>query len=156
MSFQENNIEPQPPETGISVVEEFGDTKEAEEFVVPEEDVKRISDSIHEIRENNIVKGTVVGIGKDVVVVDINFKQDGFIPLGEFRDVPSVGDEVSVYIEKLEDANGELVLSKKKADFILLWDTIREAYETGDLVRGVCKRRIKGCLLYTSPSPRDS
>ncbi|OQX89963.1 MAG: 30S ribosomal protein S1 [candidate division Zixibacteria bacterium 4484_93] len=131
----------------MSVVEEFGDTKEAEEFVVPEEDVKRISDSIHEIRENNIVKGTVVGIGKDVVVVDINFKQDGFIPLGEFRDVPSVGDEVSVYIEKLEDANGELVLSKKKADFILLWDTIREAYETGDLVRGVCKRRIKGGIV---------
>ncbi|MCD6098528.1 30S ribosomal protein S1 [bacterium] len=146
MSFQEENT-PEPQELGISVVEEFGDTKEEEEFVVPEEDAKQISESIHEIRENEIVKGTVVSVGKDAVVVDINFKQDGFIPLEEFREVPKVGDEVSVYIEKLEDTNGELVLSKKKADFILLWDTVREAYESGGLIRGVCKRRIKGGIV---------
>ncbi len=102
--------------------------------------------TIKDIKEGEIVGGTVLGVSKDDVIVDVGFKSEGIIPLGEFSEPINiaVGDNIEVYLEQIEDANGQLVLSKQKADFMRVWERIREIHDAGDLVEGNIVRRIKG------------
>lgn len=102
--------------------------------------------TIQDIKEGEIVRGTVIGITRDDIIVDVGFKSEGIIPVGEFTGEVNikVGDSIDVYLEAIEDQNGQLVLSKQKADFMLVWDRIREAHDAGELVSGRVKRRIKG------------
>jgi small subunit ribosomal protein S1 len=80
------------------------------------------------------------------VILDVGFKSEGSVGRDEFKDPDSLqeGDEVEVYLENLEDEDGVVVLSKKKADFLRVWEKIREAYESGDPVPGTLVRKIKG------------
>lgn len=98
------------------------------------------------IEEGEIVKSTVLEIRENLVVLDIGFKSEGTIPLEEFKDMPDlkVGDEVEVLLEHLEDSEGSVVLSKKKADFMRVWERIRVAYESDEPVEGVLVKKIKG------------
>ena len=98
------------------------------------------------IDEGEIVKSRVLDIRDNMVVLDIGFKSEGTIPLEEFKDHPDlkVGDEVEVLLEHLEDQEGSVVLSKKKADFMRVWERIRVAYETDQPVEGVLQKKIKG------------
>ena len=98
------------------------------------------------IEEGEIVKATVLEIRENLVVLDIGFKSEGTIPLEEFKDMPDlkVGDEVEVLLEHLEDQEGSVVLSKKKADFMRVWERIRVAYESDMPVEGVLVKKIKG------------
>jgi small subunit ribosomal protein S1 len=98
------------------------------------------------IDEGEIVKSRVLEIRENLVVLDIGFKSEGTIPLEEFKDMPElkVGDEVEVLLEHLEDQEGSVVLSKKKADFMRVWEKIRVAYETDQPVSGVLVKKIKG------------
>ncbi len=98
------------------------------------------------IEEGEIVKSTVLEIRENLVVLDIGFKSEGTIPLEEFKDMPDlkVGDEVEVLLEHLEDAEGSVVLSKKKADFMRVWERIRVAYESDTPVQGTLAKKIKG------------
>src|SRR5207247_1888414 len=94
------------------------------------------------IEEGEIVKSRVLDIRDNMVVLDIGFKSEGTIPLEEFKDLPDLkpGDEVEVLLEHLEDQEGSVVLSKKKADFMRVWERIRVAYENDEPVRkGVFK-----------------
>lgn len=102
--------------------------------------------TIQDIKEGEIVTGTVIGVTREDIIVDVGFKSEGIIPIGEFTGEINikVGDKIDVYLESVEDQNGQLVLSKQKADFMRVWDHIREAHDAGDLVPGVVKRRIKG------------
>jgi len=102
--------------------------------------------TIQDIKEGEIVTGTVIGVTRDDVIVDVGFKSEGIIPMGEFTGEVNikVGDQIDVYLEAVEDQNGQLVLSKQKADFMRVWDRIRDAHDAGDLVPGTIKRRIKG------------
>jgi len=102
--------------------------------------------TIQDIKEGEIVAGTVIGVTREDIIVDVGFKSEGIIPIGEFTgDVNiAVGDEIEVFLEAVEDQNGQLVLSKQKADFMRVWDRIRESHDAGDLVPGKIKRRIKG------------
>ncbi len=102
-----------------------------------------------EVKEGEIVKGKVLRITKDDVIVDVGFKSEGIIPLSEFSDMEQlkIGDEIDVFLETIEDQNGQLVLSKQKADFIRVWDRIRESYEKGTLVEGKLLKRIKGGIV---------
>jgi small subunit ribosomal protein S1 len=79
--------------------------------------------SMASIDEGEIVKATVQSVRDNVVVLDIGFKSEGTIPLEEFKDYPDIkpGDEVEVLLEHLEDQEGAVVLSKKKADFMRVW-----------------------------------
>ncbi len=101
------------------------------------------------IKEGEIVKGTVMAVTRDDVIVDVGFKSEGIIPLDEFpRPVNiKVGDEIDVYLEQIEDINGQLILSKQKADFMRVWDNIREIHDAGQPVEGRVVRRIKGGLV---------
>src|SRR5881275_774832 len=98
------------------------------------------------IEEGEIVKSKVLEIRENMVVLDIGFKSEGTVPLEEFKDMPDLkpGDEVEVLLEHLEDQEGSVVLSKKKADFMRVWERIRVAYENDEPVRGALIKKIKG------------
>ena len=98
------------------------------------------------IEEGEIVKSRVLEIRENMVVLDIGFKSEGTIPLEEFKDLPDIkpGDEVEVLLEHLEDQEGSVVLSKKKADFMRVWERIRLAYENDQPVEGTLVKKIKG------------
>ena len=98
------------------------------------------------IEEGEIVKSIVLEIRENLVVLDIGFKSEGTIPLEEFKDMPDLkaGDEVEVLLEHLEDNEGSVVLSKKKADFMRVWERIRVAYESDQPMEGVLMKKIKG------------
>ena len=83
------------------------------------------------------------------VLVDIGFKSEGIIDRSEFTDenLPSIGDQVEVYLEYLEDSSGNTILSKEKADFMLRWKSLREAYEGEEVITGKIIRSIKGGMV---------
>ena len=80
------------------------------------------------------------------MILDVGFKSEGSIPKDEFKYADDIkpGDEVEVFLENLEDAEGIVVLSKKKADFLRVWEKIKRAYEENDKAPGVLVRKIKG------------
>lgn len=124
----------------------FGDNYSEDEKA---ELVKLYEETLTEIEEKEVVKGRVVGISDRDVILNIGFKSDGLISASEFRDLPDlkIGDEVEVYIEEQENANGQLVLSRKKAKIVQAWKNIQEAYENDLVIQSVIKRRTKGGLI---------
>ncbi|MGM0547099.1 MAG: 30S ribosomal protein S1 [Bacteroidota bacterium] len=108
-------------------------------------------DTLNEIEEKEIVTGRVVSVDEDYVVVDIGFKSEGMVQTNEFpNDVVEElepGDEVDVFLDKVEDQDGQLILSRRKADILHAWETIERAAETGEIVEGYIKRRIKGGMV---------
>ncbi len=99
----------------------------------------------------DIVKGTIVEVTPDYVLVDINYKSEGMIPINEFRTVEgqakiNVGEAVEVFIDKIENDNGMLVLSKDKADMMRAWDDISRAHENEELIEGTVIAKVKGGL----------
>ncbi|MEP7146005.1 MAG: 30S ribosomal protein S1 [bacterium] len=98
------------------------------------------------IKENELVKGRIVAINGDDVLIDIGSKSDGRVSVNEFSNTDEiiVGNTIEVFLEKIEDKEGQLVLSKKKADSMKMWDNIVEAQKNGTVVKGKCIRRIKG------------
>lgn len=108
--------------------------------------VEMYDSTIKDIKEGEIVAGKVVGVTQDDVIVDVGFKSEGIINIGEFP-TPlniAVGDEIEVFLEQIEDAKGQLLLSKQKADFMRVWDRIRDIHDAGETVEGRVSRRIKG------------
>jgi small subunit ribosomal protein S1 len=100
---------------------------------------------IMEFREGEIVKGKIIAIGDKGISVDIGFKSEGTVPLDELAGQPfKVGDDIEVFLDRVEDAEGQLLLSKKKADFLKIWERIGEIHRTEEIVRGKIMRRIKG------------
>jgi len=98
------------------------------------------------IRENEIAKGRVVAVSGEDVLIDIGFKSDGRVSIDEFPDPDNirVGDEVEIFVEKIEDKEGQLVLSRKRADIIRNWERITSAKQNDEIIKGKCVRRIKG------------
>lgn len=102
-------------------------------------------------REGEVVKGKIIGIEKDNVLIDIGFKSEGFININEFKDesgnlAVKIGDSVEALIESIEDEFGIIVLSKEKADKMKIWDEIYSAYNADGVVRGKVVARVKGGL----------
>jgi len=103
------------------------------------------------IREQSVVTGTVIEIEGDRVIVDVGYKAEGVIPLGEFRDEEgnltiAVGDTVDVYLGAMSEEEGQLTLSKRRADEMKAWEDISKAYEADAVVTGVVTSRVKGGL----------
>jgi small subunit ribosomal protein S1 len=96
------------------------------------------------IREGEIVKAKVLRMTDSAVILEFGFKSEGSVPREEFKDAPQPGEEVEVLLESLEDDDGVVVLSKKKADFLRVWERIKEAYEDDQPVKGTLTRKIKG------------
>ncbi len=103
--------------------------------------------SFKELRENTIVRGIILDIKPQVVLVDIGYKSEGAIPAGEFEDEDiEIGDEVEVLLERLENDEGMVVLSKEKAAHKQNWDKIVKVFQDGGLVKGKVKGVVKGGL----------
>jgi small subunit ribosomal protein S1 len=126
--------------------------EEPTEPMSPESLEEAYDNSIKAFTDGEIVKGVVVDVTRDEVMIDIGFKSEGYIPASEFDpgqdDLPTVqaGDEIDVYIVRREDSEGQIVLSKKIADQTLIWDEIATAHESGTSVKGRITERIKGGL----------
>lgn len=117
-----------------------------EEF---EELSKLYEQSLKEIQEGELVKGRIVAITEKEIAVDIGFKAEGAIPLDEFPEIETlhIGDEITVFLDKVEDQEGQLVLSKRKADFMATWERMVGHFETQDVIQGKITRRIKGGMV---------
>jgi small subunit ribosomal protein S1 len=100
--------------------------------------------------EGRVVKGTVTGIENDMVVIDVGLKSEGRVPLREFAPAPGqkadlkVGDEVEVYVDRVENAAGEAMLSRDRARREAAWDKLEEEFAAGNRVDGVIFGRVKG------------
>ena len=104
-----------------------------------------------EVKEGEVVRGTVIEINKDTALVDIGYKSEATVPLSEFRLVEGarsvqVGDELDVFVESREDDSGLVIVSKEKADKLRVWDDISAAAERDELVKGTIIARVKGGL----------
>ena len=141
--------------------EEVSDASEEPlEPMSPESLEEAYDNSIKAFTDGEIVKGVVVDVNRDEVMIDIGFKSEGYIPASEFEsgdnDLPGVqvGDEIDVYIVRREDSEGQIVLSKKIADQTLIWDEIAAAHESGEPVKARVTERIKGGLRVSVGSLR--
>ena len=104
------------------------------------------SSTLNEITEDEIIKGRIVSISNKDVTIDVGFKSEGIVSLLEFRaeDEVKVGDDVEVYLENIEDKMGQLILSKKKADVLRIWDRIYDSIENDTIINGKIINRVKG------------
>lgn len=111
-----------------------------------EEILKDYDKSLEGIEEGHVIKGKILRINDKGVVIDVNFKSEGFIPLSEFKNVQDYkpGDEIEVFLEQVEDSEGQIILSKSRADFLRVWDKIYDVFEKQETVEGRLVRRIKG------------
>ncbi|MGA1414521.1 MAG: S1 RNA-binding domain-containing protein, partial [Candidatus Kapaibacteriota bacterium] len=93
--------------------------------------------SFSAVQEDQMVKGNVIQVTKDNIYVDIGFKSLGVIPRAEFgtADIFKQGDEIDVFIEKIEDINGRMLLSRRRADFMKTWEEILKLNETQQIVQ---------------------
>lgn len=124
----------------------FGSTKSADFD-------KLFSDSVREqdFKVGDVVTGSVVEVQSDYVLVDINYKSEGLIDINEFRVVDGVrdvkvGDKIEVLIDRIENENGMIVLSKDKADMLRAWTDITKAAENEEVIEGTVIAKVKGGL----------
>ena len=105
--------------------------------------------SFNDVQEGEPVKGTIVSILDDSVIVDVGFKSEGSIDIFEFGEDPQlkIGDEIEVVLESVEDHDGNLVLSKQRADFLNNWKRVMNAHDTGEILEGKIIKRIKGGMV---------
>ena len=106
-----------------------------------------MENSFKDLREHSIVKGIILDIKPQVVLVDIGYKSEGAIPVSEFEDEDiQIGDEIEVLLQRLENDEGMVVLSKEKAAHKQNWDKIVKVFHDGGLVKGKVKGVVKGGL----------
>jgi small subunit ribosomal protein S1 len=127
--------------------------QEFEEHGYSEEEYKQLeqlySGTMGKINAGEIVKGRVVHIGDSNVAVDIGFKSEGTVAKSEFPNIKDlkIGDEIEVFLESIEDKDGQLVLSRKRADFMRVWERVVKSHDTGEVLKGRCVRRTKGGIV---------
>jgi len=111
--------------------------------------LEKYDETMKSIEQGNIVTGTVLMITDTSVIIDIGFKSEGSINLQEFGDTSdiNIGDKIEVFLEDVENQDGQLVLSKQKADFMKVWDKIKDIYDNNMPVEGKLVRRIKGGIV---------
>jgi small subunit ribosomal protein S1 len=123
----------------------FGNYSDAERAKLEEQ----YTGTFNQINQGEIIEGTVVSLNNKDVVLNVGFKSDGLVAKTEFRDLPDlkVGDKVDVFVESQEDANGQLVLSRKRAKTQRSWEMINDALENDAVIEGFVKSRTKGGLI---------
>ncbi|MBK9098992.1 MAG: 30S ribosomal protein S1 [bacterium] len=107
------------------------------------------TESFRDVKQGEMVKGKLVRIQNDNVIIDVGFKSEGTIPRSEFGEDAKleVGQEVEVVLESVEDQEGNLVLSKSRADFLRIWEKVLRAHDTGEIIDGKIIKRIKGGMV---------
>ena len=105
--------------------------------------------TFNDISENQIISAKVIGISDSDVMVDIGFKSEGLINRSEFnsKDLPEIGSNIDIFLEKFEDTDGNITLSKYKADFIKRWEELKHFCDSEEPVKGKVVKRVKGGLV---------
>lgn len=146
MSLNEEN-------KAITANENFDWDAYAADLVTTEQSKEEIENmyvqTMSSIAENQVVDGTVVGLNKREVLINIGYKSEGVVNISEFRYNPDlkIGDTVEVYVESQEDPSGQLLLSHKKARTVKSWDRVNLALENNEIVKGYIKCRTKGGMI---------
>ena len=132
---------------GIKVISGKEDQVEIEKLA--DDVLEEYQGTFNDISENQIISAKVIGISDNDVMVDIGFKSEGLISRSEFnnKDLPEIGSNIDIFLEKFEDTDGNITLSKYKADFIKRWDELREFEQTKEPVQGKIVKRVKGGLV---------
>jgi small subunit ribosomal protein S1 len=121
---------------------------EEDEYTQEEYDamLEMYEETLSSIQEGEIVKARVLRVTDNAVILDVGFKSEGAVARDEFKNPDQLqpGEEVEVFLENLEDSEGVVVLSKKKADFLRVWERIKQAHENNEKVPGMLTRKIKG------------
>ena len=168
---EEKVAETAPEVEAVKDVEEKASNKKIKDYLSKDlfADIKRISFSdelnsnddskdvlseeyqgtFNDISENQIISAQVIGISDSDVMVDIGFKSEGLINRSEFdnKDLPEIGSNIDIFLERFEDADGNLSLSKYKADFIKRWDELKHFCDNSEPVKGKIIKRVKGGLV---------
>ena len=141
-------------ETGQDVESETEETSDEQdeqsaEMSANENFEKLVEESFRQPVEGEIINGTIVRVGKEHVMIDIGYKSEGQIPIAEFTDsdgnvTVKTGDKVDVLIERREDENGIIILSKEKADKVKIWEELDAVYQAGTPVDGTIVGKVKG------------
>jgi len=133
------------------VVVKLEDYEEEEEY--PTEEMEFLSGmydrTMSTITEGEIVTGRILDITNKEVIVDIGFKSEGIVPKDEFKNPEELksGDEIEVFLERLEGQDGQLMLSRRRADFLRVWEQVVSKHENDELIQGTIMRRIKGGMV---------
>lgn len=145
---KESAAEPKTEREALEVA--LKDEKQNE--AIKEESFQELyEESLKRIREGEVVRGTIIQVSEEYVMVDIGYKSEGQIRIGEFTDedgnvTARVGNEVDVLLEYHEDEDGEIVLSKDKAAKIKVWDEISRIYKEDGIINGRIVSKVKGGL----------
>ena len=164
-------VETAPEVKAVKDVEEKTSNKKIKDYLSKDlfADIKRISftddvnsnddptdalseeyqSTFNDISENQIISAKVIGISDSDVMVDIGFKSEGLINRSEFdnKDLPEIGSNIDIFLEKFEDTDGNITLSKYKADFIKRWDELKHFCDNAEPVKGKVVKRVKGGLV---------
>jgi small subunit ribosomal protein S1 len=168
---EEKVAETAPEVEAVKDVEEKASNKKIKDYLSKDlfADIKRISFSdelnsnddskdilseeyqgtFNDISENQIISAQVIGISDSDIMVDIGFKSEGLINRSEFdnKDLPEIGSNIDIFLERFEDTDGNLSLSKYKADFIKRWDELKHFCDNSEPVKGKIIKRVKGGLV---------
>ena len=168
---EEKVVETAPEVKAVNDVEEKTSNKKIKDYLSKDlfADIKRISftddvnsnddptdalseeyqSTFNDISENQIISAKVIGISDSDVMVDIGFKSEGLINRSEFdnKDLPEIGSNIDIFLEKFEDTDGNITLSKYKADFIKRWDELKHFCDNAEPVKGKVIKRVKGGLV---------
>jgi len=139
-------------------IEEANDSKITKDIDIENEDIgmeqfmEQIDKSMDRIYVGDILKGKIISVNEDEVLVDISYIMDGIIIKEEFSedgilnpmDIVSVGDEINVYVLKLDDGEGNIVLSRKRAERIVVWDDLEKIYKNEDQILVIIEKLVKG------------
>jgi len=170
-TIEEKVVETAPEVKAVKGVEEKTSNKKIKDYLSKDlfADIKRISftddvnsndnptdalsedyqSTFNDISENQIISAKVIGISDSDVMVDIGFKSEGLINRSEFdnKDLPEIGSNIDIFLEKFEDTDGNITLSKYKADFIKRWDELKHFCDNAEPVKGKVVKRVKGGLV---------
>ena len=135
---------------GIRIIESSElSNEDIEEVPVSDEEMGKYIETFSDIAQNQIITGRVIGQNEKEIIMDIGFKSEGIIPRSEFSgaEPPNLGDSIEVYLEKIEDKNGQTILSKEKAVWMKGWLKLMQIHKEEGTVNGTVTRRIKGGLV---------
>ena len=149
MSDKEKNTETEEIEQDETKVEEIDDSIDDLENKTMEELMDIYESNLKKFEEGQVVKGVVISVGKDMVLVDVGYKTEGQIPLHEFTDEKGnvnvkINDEFEVMIEEWGEEEETIFLSREKAQKVKVWDIIKEVYDSDSTIDGVITSRVKG------------
>ena len=111
--------------------------------------LEQYNQSISDIAQHQIIQGRVIGHNEKEIIFDIGFKSEGIVHRSEYAgmEIPEIGEMVEVYLEKMEDENGQTILSREKAEWLGTWNRLTDLYESGETIVGKIVRRIKGGMV---------